>query len=95
MPVAKAKTTSCDCFCRTFGAGWELCDPSPDCEYCGGSGKREHPKMRYTRHHAICPQCGFNGGGSRDGGTDLEAFDVILADHGCVFCPECHQEIAT
>ena len=88
MPTNKIETRQC--VCRTFGAGWTLSDPEPDCEWCSGKGEREHPTMRYTLLGSLCPKCGFNGGRE-----DLQAFDVCFADHGCVFCPECHQEIAT
>lgn len=76
----------CNCVCRDIGH-WEPGPADPECEWCKGTGKRVHPKMNYTRWHAVCPKCGFKGD------RDLQAFDVIGSDCGCVFCPECHQEI--
>ena len=32
-----------------------------------------------------CPSCGHV--------DDLDGFDVLFADYGCVFCTQCHEEI--
>jgi len=83
------KLVECPCVCRETGS-WVLGDPKPDCEFCKGKGVRKHPVMRYTLMGVICPKCGYNGGSRED---NLDGFDVMGADVGCVFCPECHEEI--
>ena len=80
--------------CQWKGTRYRNVKKCPRCRSALTRGSKAHPAIVETGliDHATdemllkCPACGKI--------SILEGFDVLGADDDCVFCTECHQELA-